>query len=211
MPILFPVGSGGNGLKKALDTLCKQADTLIAEGKCILILSDRGVDKDMAPIPSILACACLHHHLIRNGTRLKASIILESAEPREVHHFALLLGYGASGINPYLAFESIDDMCSNGMIKNPDFATAAENYITACTHGIAKVLSKMGISTVQSYRGAQIFEAIGICNNVIDEYFSGTPSRIGGIGLSEIAEEVKMRHAPAFTEQALSNCAYNSG
>lgn len=211
LPMLFPVKSGGNGLKKALDTLCKEADKLIAEGKCILILSDRGVDKNMAPIPSLLACACLHHHLIRNGTRLKASIILESAEPREVHHFALLLGYGASGINPYLAFESIDDMCSNGMIKKLKFSTAAENYITACTHGIAKVLSKMGISTVQSYRGAQIFEAIGISNSVIDEYFSGTPSRIGGIGLTEIAQEVKMRHAPAFSEQTMGNCAYDSG
>jgi glutamate synthase (NADPH) large chain len=211
LPILFPVANDGSGLKKALDELCKQADKFIATGKCILILSDRGVDKDMAPIPSVLACACLHHHLIRNGTRLKASIILESAEPREVHHFALLLGYGASGINPYLAFETIDDMCSNGMIKNTTFEKATENYITACTHGIAKVLSKMGISTVQSYRGAQIFEAIGISNKVIEEYFTGTPSRIGGIGLAEIAQEVKMRHNPAFTEQALGSCAYNSG
>ncbi len=211
LPILFPVEKDGSGLRKALNKLCQEADKMIAEDKCILILSDRGVNKEMAPIPSLLACACLHHHLIRNGTRLKASIILESGEPREVHHFALLLGYGASGINPYLAFETIDDMCSNGMLSGISFEKATDNYIDACTHGIAKVLSKMGISTVQSYRGAQIFEAIGISNEVIEEYFTGTPSRIGGITLEEIAKEVKMRHDPAFTDENLDPCSYPSG
>jgi len=211
LPILFPVEKDGSGLRKALNKLCQEADKMLAEDKCILILSDRGVNKEMAPIPSLLACACLHHHLIRNGTRLKASIILESGEPREVHHFALLLGYGASGINPYLAFETIDDMCSNGMLSGISFEKATDNYIDACTHGIAKVLSKMGISTVQSYRGAQIFEAIGISNDVIEEYFTGTPSRIGGISLDEIAKEVKMRHDPAFTDETLDLCSYPSG
>ena len=211
IPMLFPVDKDGSGLRKALVNLCREADRLIAEDKCILILSDRGVNKEMAAIPSLLACACLHHHLIRNGTRLKASIILESGEPREVHHFALLLSYGASGINPYLAFETIDDMCTNGMISNISFEDATNNYIDSCTHGIAKVLSKMGISTVQSYRGAQIFEAIGISNEVVDEYFTGTPSRIGGIGLEEIAKEVKMRHDPAFTDDTLDPCSYPSG
>ncbi len=208
---LYPVAKGGAGLKKALNDMCKEADNLIDSGKCILILSDRAVSKDMAAIPSLLAVACLHHHLIRKGTRLKASLIVESAEPRELHHFALLLGYGASGINPYLAFETIEDMCSNGMIKNIKFEKATENYIDACTHGISKVLSKMGISTVQSYRGAQIFEAIGISNEVIDEYFTGTPSPLSGIGLEEIAKETAMRHEAAYTTKALDLCSYESG
>ena len=131
----------------------------------------------MAAVPALLAGAGMHHHLIKNGTRLRASIIIESAEPREVHHMALLLGYGVSGINPYLAFESLEHMCADGML-DISFEKAAENYISACTHGIAKILSKMGISTVQSYRGAQIFEAIGISSAVIEEYFTGTPSRL---------------------------------
>lgn len=186
------------------------ADKYIAEGKCILILSDRGITKDMAAVPALLAGAGMHHHLIKNGTRLRASIIIESAEPREVHHMALLLGYGVSGINPYLAFESLEHMCADGMLYI-SFEKAAENYISACTHGIAKILSKMGISTVQSYRGAQIFEAIGISSAVIEEYFTGTPSRLEGIGLDEIAKEVAMRHEPAFAEQNIDPFSYESG
>ncbi len=210
LPMLYPVDKGGQGLKKALDDLCNQADKYISQDKCILILSDRDMNEKMAAIPALLAGACLHHHLIRNGTRLKASIIIESAEPREVHHFALLLGYGVSGINPYLAFETIESMCANGLITEVDFETATENYIDACTHGIAKVLSKMGISTVQSYRGAQIFEALGIGKDVIDKYFTGTPSPLGGIGLDEIAAEVSMRHLPAFKTKS-TNFIYDSG
>lgn len=211
IPILFPAEKGGSGLQKALAGLCREADRLIAANKCILILSDRGVNEKMAPIPSLLACSCLHHHLIRNGTRLKASIVIESGEPREVHHFALLLGYGASGINPYLAFETLDDMCANGMLAKTSYEKASENYIYACTHGIAKVLSKMGISTVQSYRGAQIFEALGVSSEVIQEYFTGTPSRIGGITLEEIARETLMRHEEAFSEEVPEPCSYPSG
>ena len=187
--MLYKVADGGAGLKQALDAIFAAADKNIAEGKCILILSDRGITKDMAAVPALLAGAGMHHHLIKNGTRLRASIIIESAEPREVHHMALLLGYGVSGINPYLAFESLEHMCADGML-DISFEKAAENYISACTHGIAKILSKMGISTVQSYRGAQIFEAIGISSAVIEEYFTGTPSRLEGIGLDEIAKEV---------------------
>ncbi len=182
----------------------------MAEGKVILILSDRGISKDQAAIPALLAGAGLHHHLIKKGTRLRASIIIESAEPREVHHMALLLGYGVSGINPYLAFETLENMCGNGML-DIGFAKAAENYISACTHGIAKILSKMGISTVQSYRGAQIFEAIGISSAVIDEYFTGTPSRLEGIGLEEIAKEVSLRHEPAFAAGDIDLFSYESG
>lgn len=210
IPMLYKIADGGAGLKQALDVIFAAADKYIAEGKCILILSDRGITKEMAAVPALLAGAGLHHHLIKNGTRLRASIIIESAEPREVHHMALLLGYGVSGINPYLAFESLEHMCADGML-DISFEIAAENYISACTHGIAKILSKMGISTVQSYRGAQIFEAIGISSAVIEEYFTGTPSRLEGIGLDEIAKEVAMRHEPAFAEQNIDLFSYESG
>lgn len=210
IPMLYKVADGGAGLKQALDAIFAAADKNIAEGKCILILSDRGITKDMAAVPALLAGAGMHHHLIKNGTRLRASIIIESAEPREVHHMALLLGYGVSGINPYLAFESLEHMCADGML-DISFEKAAENYISACTHGIAKILSKMGISTVQSYRGAQIFEAIGISSAVIEEYFTGTPSHLEGIGLDEIAKEVAMRHEPAFAEQNIDPFSYESG
>ena len=210
IPMLYNVAEGGEGLKKALDEIFALADKYMAEGKVILILSDRGISKDQAAIPALLAGAGLHHHLIKKGTRLRASIIIESAEPREVHHMALLLGYGVSGINPYLAFETLENMCGNGML-DIGFAKAAENYISACTHGIAKILSKMGISTVQSYRGAQIFEAIGISSAVIDEYFTGTPSRLEGIGLEEIAKEVSLRHEPAFAAGNIDLFSYESG
>jgi len=210
IPMLYNVAEGGAGLKKALDEIFALADKYMAEGKVILILSDRGISKGQAAIPALLAGAGLHHHLIKKGTRLRASIIIESAEPREVHHMALLLGYGVSGINPYLAFETLENMCGNGML-DIGFAKAAENYISACTHGIAKILSKMGISTVQSYRGAQIFEAIGISSAVIDEYFTGTPSRLEGIGLEEIAKEVSLRHEPAFAAGDIDLFSYESG
>lgn len=210
IPMLYKVSEGGAGLEKALDDIFAQADKYIDEGKCILILSDRGVNKELAAIPALLAGAGLHHHLIAKGTRLRASIIIESAEPREVHHMALLLGYGVSGINPYLAFESLENMCGSGML-DIGFEEAAANYISACTHGIAKILSKMGISTVQSYRGAQIFEAIGVSSAVIDKYFTGTPSRLEGIGLEEIAREVALRHEPAFAEDKLDLFSYESG
>ncbi len=211
IPMLFNVDEGGQGLKKGLDKLFERADKFVEKGKCILILSDRGVSKKHAPIPALLAGAGLHHHLIKNGTRFKTSIIIESAEPREVHHFAALLGYGVSGINPYLAFESLQKMCKTGMIELP-FEKAEANYISACTHGIAKILSKMGISTVQSYRGAQIFEAIGIGSEVIDKYFTGTPSRIEGIGLDEIAKEVELRHKAGYEAADRNELgSYNSG
>ncbi|MDO4178455.1 MAG: glutamate synthase large subunit [Phascolarctobacterium sp.] len=209
IPMLYNVAEGGAGLEKALNNIFEQADKALEAGKCIIILTDRGIDKERAAIPALLAGAGLHHHLIQNGTRLRGSIIIESAEPREVHHLALLLGYGVSGINPYLAFETLENMCQNGMI-DIDYETATRNYIDACTHGIAKILSKMGISTVQSYRGAQIFEAVGIASDVINKYFTGTPSRLEGIGLDEIAQEVAMRHEPAFRE-GVDLFSYESG
>ncbi len=201
LPILFNIKDGSAGLEKALDDLCQAADQAIKDGINLLILSDRGIDQDQAAIPALLAVSGLHHHLIRNATRLQASILLESGEPREVHHYALLIGFGVSAVNPYLAFETIADMLRQGMIAGITEKEAIKNYIKSATKGVLKVLSKMGISTIQSYQGAQIFESVGINQKVIDKYFTGTPSRIGGIGLTEIAKEVEMRHLRAFSDQ----------
>ncbi|MZP30700.1 glutamate synthase large subunit [Heliobacterium undosum] len=201
LPILFNVKEDGAGLETALADLCQAADQAIADGYTLIILSDRGVDAEKAPIPALLAVSCLHHHLIREGTRLKIGMLLESGEPREVHHFALLLGYGVGAINPYMAFESLDDMIRQGMLPGLTHKEAVKNYIKSATKGVVKVLSKMGISTIQSYRGAQIFECVGIATDVIEKYFTGTPSRIGGIGLAQIAKEAEMRHWRAFNDQ----------
>ncbi|MED4957199.1 glutamate synthase central domain-containing protein, partial [Paenibacillus macerans] len=201
IPILFPADEGAAGLRKALDTLCEAADRVIAKGHNILILSDRDVDPENAAIPALLAVSCLHHHLIREETRTKVSILLESGEPREVHHFALLLGYGVSAVNPYLAFETLQDMIGQGMLKGVSYEKAVYNFIKAATKGVVKTLSKMGISTIQSYRGAQIFEAVGLEASFVDRYFTWTPSRIGGIGLSEVAKETLDHHFRAFTDK----------
>src|SRR6201999_178134 len=182
----------------AMDQLCTKANQAIAAGVNILILSDRGIDHDHAPIPSLLAVAGLHHHLIREGTRTRVGLVIETGEPREVHHFSLLIGYGAGAINPYLAFETLDDMIRQGMLKNIKHKDACKNFVKAAVKGVVKVISKMGISTIQSYRGAQIFEAIGLKQSVIDKYFSWTPSRVEGVGLAEIAREVRIRHQHAF-------------
>jgi len=187
----------GRGLEAALEELFESASQLIDEGVNILILSDRDIDASQAGIPALMAVAGLHHHLIREGTRTKVSIVLESGEPREVHHHSLLIGYGADVINPYLAFESLQDLIETGEI-NYDYEKACENYIKASVKGIVKTMSKMGISTVASYRGAQIFEAIGLNRSVVDKYFTRTASRIEGVGLETIASEVKMRHRQAF-------------
>ena len=211
LPILFsPKGNheeAARALEAAMDALCAAASKAIAEGANLLILSDRGVDKEHAPIPSLLAVAGLHHHLIREGTRTRAGIVLESGEPRQVHHYALLLGYGCGAINPYLAFETLDDMIRQGLLVNTDHKTACKNYTKAATKGVVKVASKMGISTIQSYRGAQIFEAVGLNRAVIDKYFTWTASRIEGAGLDVIAGEVQLRHQHAFPERAGSNGA----
>jgi glutamate synthase (ferredoxin) len=198
IPILFEATAGPGALEQALETLFADADKALAEGKNIIILSDRGVDKDHVAIPALLAVAGLHHHLIRNGTRTKASFVLESGEPREVHHFALLLGYGISAINPYLAFESLDDMIRQGMLPGVDHKKAVKNFIKAAVKGVVKTMAKMGISTVKSYRGAQIFEAVGLNHSVVDKYFCWTPSRVEGIGLKEIGEELFRRHRRAY-------------
>ena len=203
LPILYPVAAGAAGLEAALNDLFATADRAIAEGINILILSDRGVDHDRAAIPSLLAVSGLHHHLIRTGARTRIGLVLESGEPREVHHFALLVGYGVGAVNPYLAFETLDDMIREGLLVDIDHGTACKNFVKAAIKGVVKVISKMGISTIQSYRGAQIFEAVGLDRSLVDKYFTWTPSRIGGASLATIAEESALRHRHAFPERPL--------
>jgi glutamate synthase (ferredoxin) len=210
LPMLFEVNAGGRGLESALDELCRRSSAAIEKGFGIIILSDRGATHELAAIPALLAVAGVHHHLIRQGTRTQVGFVIESGEPREVHHFALLLGYGAAAVNPYLAFETLQDMIERGLLIGVDIDNAIANYIKAINKGVVKVISKMGISTIQSYCGAQIFEAIGLNEDFVDRYFTWTPSRIGGIGLDVIAEEAKLRHKQGFPdrqshEQTLGN------
>lgn len=212
LPILFQVSGDSSGLQTALETLCHEADSAIKAGANILILSDRGVSREMAPIPALLAVSGLHHYLIREQLRTQVSLVVESGEPREVHHFALLLGYGASAINPYLVYEAVTDLARRNMLKDScDGHKAVKNYSKAAIKGIVKTLSKMGISTIQSYQGAQIFEAVGLNETLIDRYFTGTPSRIGGIGLEGIAREAQLRHEQAFTTIQPDNLVLESG
>ncbi len=189
LPTLFPVDEDGKGLERALSQLCRRASLAIQSGYTLLILSDRGLDPDYAPIPSLLALAAVHNHLVREETRTQVALIVESGEPREVMHFALLIGYGASAVNPYLALETV----------GPE---GAPKFIKAINKGLLKTFSKMGISTLQSYRGAQIFEAIGLDRDLIDRYFTATPSRIGGVGLDVISREAVLRHQHAFRPTA---------
>jgi glutamate synthase (ferredoxin) len=202
LPMLFPIHEGPTGLERALDQLFAQADQAIKDGVNIFILSDRGVTHDLAPIPALLATAGLHHHLIRAKTRTQVALVVESGEPREVHHFAVLIGYGATAINPYMAYETIRDMIEQRLLTDITYEKAKYQFIKASLKGVVKVLSKMGISTLQSYCGAQIFEALGLSQALVDKYFTWTPTRIQGIGLEQIYEEVKMRHQRAFPERS---------
>ncbi len=198
---LFRVDEGEGTLERALDDLCHQTSQAIEEGYSIIILSDRGVDAHHAPVPSLLATSTVHHHLIREGLRTKAGLVVESGEPREVAHFALLIGYGAGAVNPYLAFETLDDLIREDILPaNIDHKTAEKNYIKAVHKGVVKVMSKMGISTIQSYRGAQIFEALGLSQELVDRYFSWTPTRVGGVGLDVIEEESRRRHTRTYSD-----------
>ena len=198
LPIHYEVAGGGPALEKALSELFKAADRAIAEGVNILILSDRGVTEEKAAIPALLAMSGLHHHLVADGTRTQVGLVLESGEPREVHHFALLTGYGAGAVNPYLVFESIEDIIRRQNLTGIDVSKAIKQYVKAAVKGIVKTMSKMGISTIQSYRGAQIFEAVGLNSEVVDTYFKSTASRIEGIDLAGIAREVEERHLRAY-------------
>lgn len=196
--ILFDANQGPTAMKSALEGLFTEADQAIEDGCTLLFLSDREINAELAPIPTLLAVSGLHHHLVRNGNRTRVSLIVESGEARDVHQLAMLLGYGADAINPYLALASIRKMVREGAI--PDFTEteAEKQYLRSATDGIVKVMSKMGIATIQSYRGAQIFEAIGVAQDVIDRYFTRTSSQIGGIGLEVIAQETLMRHRAAY-------------
>jgi glutamate synthase domain-containing protein 2/glutamate synthase domain-containing protein 1/glutamate synthase domain-containing protein 3 len=190
LPMLFPVEEGSKGLERALTQLCRRASLAIQSGYTLLILSDRGLDEEYAPIPSLLAMTAVHNHLVREETRTQVALILESGEPREVMHFALLIGYGASAVNPYLALETV----------GPE-EKAMANFVKSINKGLLKTFSKMGISTLQSYRGAQVFEAIGLSKSLVDKYFTGTSSRIEGVGLEVLAREAILKHQYAFAPQ----------
>ncbi len=196
---LFPAAEGEVGLERALDGLCRRASLSIQDGYTILILSDRGINSQYAPIPSLLAMTAVHNHLLREGSRTQVALIIESGEPREVMHYALLIGYGASAINPYLAIETLEDLATRGYLADGiTFEKAVYQYIKSINKGLLKVFSKMGISTLQSYRGAQVFEAIGLNRDIIQKYFTGTASRIEGVGLEVLAREAAMKHELAF-------------
>ncbi len=199
--ITWPVAEGPEGMEAALERICREAAEVIEDGVNILILSDREVGAERVAIPSLLAVAAVHHHLVREGTRLQAGLVLESGEPREVHHFATLIGYGASAINPYLMFESLAELVAAGKVPGvTDLAQADSNVIKGIGKGLLKTISKMGISTIQSYCGAQIFEAVGLAPELIDRHFAGTASRIGGIGADVLARETLDRHARAYPD-----------
>ncbi len=199
IPITFSVrGDPGASLAEAIEAACARASRAIDDGASIIALTDRDVDAWHAPIPSLLATAAVHHHLIREGKRVRCGIVVESGEPREVADIALLVAYGAGAVNPYLAFESIRALVQSGAIAGLDPSNADKNYVKALKKGLLKVLSKMGISTLSSYQGAQIFEAVGVARNVVDTYFTGTASRLGGVSLDEIAREAIARHASGF-------------
>jgi glutamate synthase (ferredoxin) len=211
IPMLFNPKDGVKGLEAALDVIFAAADKAIESGISILILSDRGVNAETAPIPALLAVAGLHHHLIRTGTRTRVGLVLESGEPREVHHFATLIGYGCGAINPYLAFETIEDLIAQKMLLDVDYPTAVKNYIKAATKGVTKVASKIGISTIQSYRGAQIFEAVGLNQATIDKYFTRTASRIEGADVGVITQETITRHTHGFPDRPAKGATLDVG
>ena len=206
IPMLFKANSKnpGEALEKAIAHMCATAEEAVDKGQNFVVLSDRGISPDLAPIPSLLAVSAVHHHLINTQKRMQIGLIVETAEPREVNHFALLFAFGASVVNPYGVFAIIEKLCESGQI-NSDYPSAREHYIKSIDKGLLKVMSKMGISTLRSYHGAQIFEAIGLARDITDKYFSGTDSRIGGIGLSEIAKEALISHHHGFFPDAQDN------
>ena len=201
LPTLFRVDEREGALERALQELTNKASEAVEEGYSIIILSDRGVDDHCAPIPSLLAVSAVHHHLIKQGSRTKVGLVVESGEPREVAHFALLVGYGAGAVNPYLAFETLNDLVRQQVLPSDiDAKVVEKNFVKAVHKGVVKVMSKMGISTIQSYRGAQIFEAVGLSQELVDRYFTWTPSRMGGIGIDIIEQEARSRHSQAYPE-----------
>ena len=206
----WPADTGAAGLERALEALCVQAETAVTVGVNIIILSDRTAGSDRIPIPSLLACAAVHHHLIRRGLRMSVGIVVESGEPREVHHFACLAGYGAEAINPYMAFETLVAI-KDELPQKLDEKEIVKRYIKSIDKGLLKVMSKMGISTYQSYCGAQIFDAVGLKSDFVSEYFTGTATRIEGVSLPEIAEETVRRHRDAFGDSPIYRSALDVG
>src|SRR5665213_1240374 len=198
---LFEASGGGEALRAAIEDVRAQVSAAIDDGADVIVLSDRNSTAELAPIPSLLLVAAVHHHLVRTKARTRVGLVVESGDAREVHHMALLKGFGAAAINPYLAFESIDDMIASGQLTGVTPRQAQKNFIKAASKGIVKVMSKMGISTVASYTGAQVFEAVGLATEVVDEYFTGTVSRIGGVGLDVLAGEVALRHRLAHLDR----------
>ncbi|MDR1340817.1 MAG: glutamate synthase large subunit [Prevotellaceae bacterium] len=210
LPMVFEAQKGHAGMASALDGLCRQAEKAVDDGYNYIILSDRNVDADRAAIPSLLAVSTVHHYLISKQKRMQIVIIAETAEAREVMHFALLFGFGATAINPYMALSVIDDLTGRGEIRN-DYRTAEKKYLKSIHKGLLKIMSKMGISTLRSYRGAQIFEAVGLSQDFLEKYFKGMNSRIGGIGIEEIAADALVRHSEAFGSETDPDYLPNSG
>ncbi len=203
--ILFDAEKKGD-MRDAIERVKKEASNAVEEGYEVIILSTRGVDEKLAPIPTLLATSAVHQHLIKEGTRTSCGLVIESAEPREIHHFATLIGFGANAINPFLAFETIEDMRSRNLIREDlTQEEAVANYITAVGKGIFKIMSKMGISTIRSYTGAQIFEAVGLGDKLVEEYFTGTPSRIGGIEIDTLEQETLLCHELAYPKQIVES------
>ena len=195
---LYPVTEGGEGMRRAIHDVFHKVSDAIAGGAKIIVLSDRYSNSELAPIPSLLLASAVHHHLTREKTRTQVGLVVECGDAREVHHMALLIGYGVTAINPYLAFETIDDLIDHGVIADVPKRKAHRNYVKACTKGVLKIMSKMGISTVASYTGAQVFEAVGLAQELVDEFFTGTTTKLGGVGLDVLAEEVARRHRFAY-------------
>src|SRR5690606_27279529 len=196
---LYQVDGGARALEARLEEIFAEVDAAVERGAFFIVLSDRHSDREHAPIPSLLLTSAVHHHLVRRGTRTRVGLLVEAGDVREVHHVALLIGYGAAAVNPYLAMETVEDLCRAGrQLDGLDPEVAIRNLIKALGKGVLKVMSKMGISTVSSYRGAQTFEAVGLSQELVDRYFTGTVSQLGGVGLDVIAEEVARRHAVAY-------------
>jgi hypothetical protein len=212
LQMLFDPDADGPGLAHAMEALSAQAEAAVRDGVNILILSDRGVARDLAPIPSLLATAGVHHHLVRAGLRTRCALVVEAGDAREVHHVSLLLGYGAGAVNPYLAFETLDDMIRQGALEGGlTHVQAVTGYIKALNYGVLKVMSKMGISTLQGYCGAQIFEAVGLDGALVDRYFTSTASRLGGVGIDVLAEEVRRRHTRAYVDRPAAELELDPG
>ena len=202
---LYPVDRGVDGLRERLDEICREADDAVDQGARFLILSDRHSTQDLAPIPSLLLVSAVHHHLIRGHNRMRVGIVVEAGDVREVHHAATLIGFGASALNPYLAMETVEQLARSGEIEGVTPEQAVRNVITALGKGVLKIMSKMGISTVASYAGAQAFEAVGLSQELIDQYFTGTTSILGGVGLDIIEEENSQRHELAYPQTGTAN------